>query len=489
MKLVQAARLSRLTDSTTSMDKQDNESGRYADAYGHEIVGTAADTDVSGDVPPWDRPELGPWLTDPEKIGQYDGIIAAHLDRLSRSTIDFMRLLQWAEEHGKTIITIQPQVDFSTPVGKLIGYIISWLAEQELAAIKRRTQGTFAWLRDNGYLTGKCPFGFRVKEIQVEGKIRKIIELDPETAPIVHEMVDKYLSGSTFNEICGWLDKKGIPPQQNSHWKQQSITQIFRNPVLIGRFESKGQIVRGADGLPLQRCEPILDMGTWKQLQDKLDAHPRSGVSTPRDTAMLVGVLFCENCQGAMYHMSQTQKKKSGKQYEYKYYRCHGTQRDPSKCRNMIHANVVEQAVNDSFIETFGYLPMVEKRVIPGSGHEQRLADIGQAIAELANECYVRGSITEDDYERMRAELKAERNHLASLPAEPDKVEYVPTGITWGEHWDALDKDEKRAFLRGKGVKVFAQSRKGEPPSVRVEGGDFYAVGQAWSERFTSKDE
>src|SRR5260221_11083282 len=150
MRLLQAARLSRMTDSTTSIDKQDQDATRYAGAYDHEVIATAADTDVSGDVSPWDRPELGPWLSEPEKISQYDGIVAAHVDRLSRSTIDFMKLIKWAEDHNKTLITIQPQVDFSTPTGHLIGYIISWLAEQELAAIKRRAQGAFTWVRDNG---------------------------------------------------------------------------------------------------------------------------------------------------------------------------------------------------------------------------------------------------------------------------------------------------------------------------------------------------
>src|SRR5215467_3720438 len=99
MRLLQAARLSRLDDASTGLDKQDLDAQTYARLGGHEIIGTAADSDVSGDTDPWSRPQLGPWLTKTELVAQYDGIVASHVDRLARSTIHFMRLLQWADEH------------------------------------------------------------------------------------------------------------------------------------------------------------------------------------------------------------------------------------------------------------------------------------------------------------------------------------------------------------------------------------------------------
>src|SRR5262249_26390489 len=71
IRLLQAARLSRDTDESTSIEKQDADMRRWAHAHGHEIIGTAADTDVSGSRPPWERPELGPWLTHADKISQY----------------------------------------------------------------------------------------------------------------------------------------------------------------------------------------------------------------------------------------------------------------------------------------------------------------------------------------------------------------------------------------------------------------------------------
>ena len=228
-------------------------------------MATAASTDVSGDTDPWSRPELGPWLSKPELIAQYDGIVASHVDRLARSTLHFMRLLRWADEHGKVIITTGEQgIDFSTPVGKLLGYIISWLGEQELAAIKRRSKATQKWLRDNQYLVGPVPFGYRAIP---KGK-HKTVEPDPDRAPYVTGMAQRYLSGESLTTICQWLDAEGVKPPRGNMWSQKTVSQILRNPIITGCRKSRD------GGRTLLKVDPIIDLPTFKLLQDKLDNHP-----------------------------------------------------------------------------------------------------------------------------------------------------------------------------------------------------------------------
>src|SRR6266581_845474 len=112
MKLVQAARLSRLGDASTGLDKQDDAANRYAVIGGHEIIGTAADADVSGNTDPFKRPELGPWISDPKRIRTYDGIVAATLDRLGRNARHLARMRDWAEDNGKKIIVISPALQW-----------------------------------------------------------------------------------------------------------------------------------------------------------------------------------------------------------------------------------------------------------------------------------------------------------------------------------------------------------------------------------------
>src|SRR5258708_38967864 len=133
IRLLQVARLSRLNDDSSSLDKQDQQCQRWADAYGHEIIGTAADSNISGKTDPFARPELGPWLNEPGLIASYDGIVAAKLDRFARSDRYWAHLLDWARERGKVVVCVEHYVESSTPNRKPAGMIINLLGEQRLA--------------------------------------------------------------------------------------------------------------------------------------------------------------------------------------------------------------------------------------------------------------------------------------------------------------------------------------------------------------------
>jgi site-specific DNA recombinase len=61
-------------------------------------------------MPPWERPELGPWLTDPVKLVQYDGIIAYEVSRLSREYYDLAWLRRWAEPNRKKLYVIKERL-------------------------------------------------------------------------------------------------------------------------------------------------------------------------------------------------------------------------------------------------------------------------------------------------------------------------------------------------------------------------------------------
>jgi len=62
MRLIAAVRLSRLSDSTTSVDTQAENLEEYARRHGHTIVVLTEDLDVSGGKPIRERPGVGPWF-------------------------------------------------------------------------------------------------------------------------------------------------------------------------------------------------------------------------------------------------------------------------------------------------------------------------------------------------------------------------------------------------------------------------------------------
>jgi len=85
-----AVRLSRLTDETTSPERQREDITLWAKLYGHTVTHITVDTDVSGSLPATLRPELGPWLTEPDKVAQWDILVSSKLDRISWSVRDLV---------------------------------------------------------------------------------------------------------------------------------------------------------------------------------------------------------------------------------------------------------------------------------------------------------------------------------------------------------------------------------------------------------------
>jgi site-specific DNA recombinase len=74
VRLLLAARLSQDHSGQTGLDTQDADARSWAERNGHDVIATAADK-ISGRVSPFDRPNLGPWLSDPMKMRVYDGVI------------------------------------------------------------------------------------------------------------------------------------------------------------------------------------------------------------------------------------------------------------------------------------------------------------------------------------------------------------------------------------------------------------------------------
>jgi hypothetical protein len=53
----------------------------------------------------WDRPNLRPWVTDPELLAKYDAIVALNVDSLTRADdegVDAMKA--WARAQGKSLL-------------------------------------------------------------------------------------------------------------------------------------------------------------------------------------------------------------------------------------------------------------------------------------------------------------------------------------------------------------------------------------------------
>lgn len=423
---------------------------------------TAAEK-IGSRVPPWKRPKLKPWMTDPELMALYDGILAAKMDRLSRAGWrDEAETRMWAEDNGKRLLIVTPELQWPPRDNNesLLWGILANQAAQEWENTSQRYKRMARFLRENGYLANKAPYWLDV----VETGEHKTLTLAPDKAPYIFEAIERYLAGQTNREACEWLDTTPANPIYGDHWQPSTLSGILHNPALIGHLESKGTIVRGSDGQPIVRCPPLISQEMWERLQAKLDAIPLRRSTAPPSTAMLTGILFCGKCNGPMYRFtSKTTRPKTARRprevtYVNAYYRCGGTMREPSLCRNMVPMAEAEEVVNDA-VMAYADHPHREKRIIPGDDTTLRMAEIQNALAELPQEL---GTMPYDEYQAKRTRLETEFLRLQNTKPRPKKIEWITNGRTVGDVWQALDARAKRTYLLEHGWRFWYHGRSPE---------------------------
>jgi hypothetical protein len=196
------------------------------------------------------------------------------------------------------------------------------------------------------------------------------------------------------------------------------------------------------------RHEGIMDLTAHRALVDRLDAHPKRRGPVKREPALLTDIAYCARCRGIM-HARRTVQHRRDHDYVYESYRCDGTAREPSTCKNLVRRDVLDDWVTRWFTEgPIAGQERVETHTIPGNGLQDALDHNRRDIAELDPD--------EPGYADRLAELLAERTRLQSLPSEPDREESVFTGETVGEHWSRLDPVGRRAWMLEAGVRVYA---------------------------------
>lgn len=89
-----------------------------------------------------------------------DTIIIPKLDRLARSTLHLLQIVEQLEQQGVMFKSINDPIDTTTPQGKMFFTIMGAVAEFERAVIKERTgKGIRAKIAENKATTGRANWG------------------------------------------------------------------------------------------------------------------------------------------------------------------------------------------------------------------------------------------------------------------------------------------------------------------------------------------
>jgi site-specific DNA recombinase len=103
-----------------------------------------------------DRPALCRLLADIE-AGQIDCVVVYKVDRLSRSLLDFARMMQTFDQHRVSFVSVTQQFNTATSMGRLILNVLLSFAQFEREIISERTRDKMAATRRKGKWSGGLP--------------------------------------------------------------------------------------------------------------------------------------------------------------------------------------------------------------------------------------------------------------------------------------------------------------------------------------------
>lgn len=447
-----ATRLSRNTDASTSIERQTEASTRCAQMRGDTIVTVTEDVDVSGSVAPFERADLGPWLTDPEKITQWDTLIVPKLDRLTRNLRDFDVLREWCDAHGKTIVSVAESLDLSTPIGRMFANLLAMFAQFEKEQIQGRVSDSHVKLKSGGYWGGgKVPFGFRAEE---SGN-HWVLAVDEQKSAVIRDAEAKIMGGWSLRRTA---KHHGMVPQK--------LADILRRESLRGVVTHNGQVVRDESGLPVRHAAILTD-DEWLALQAKLDGLSKPHAAGHKDAAMLLGVARCGCCDAPVYLNRRLVRGKPAPNYRHADSQC------PRGGQGSFSAHALESAVETELLALVGHVDMVETVTVPGKGDDLRtqIQRVRESVAEI--EAAIMDKVMPAaSAGRMLTKLEDKlTEYQATLDAmDPDERDGysrdVATGITYAAHWAGLDSEGRGAFLRANAVKLYVARDAYRMPDV-----------------------
>lgn len=457
-------RLSRVTEATTSPERQELECRRYAESRGWDIAGVVADLDVSGSKSPFERENLGAALADP---GAYNLLIFYRIDRLTRSMLDLAKVMKWAEAEQISLVSAtETHFDTTTAAGRLIALLVASFAEMELEAISARNRNAFAHNYSQGkWRGGVPPWGYL--PAMVDGEWRLV--QDSDQVEVIREVVERILGGGSLAKIARDLTARGVLTSKDAFaesqgrevmgysWHISPLRRALRSETLRGYAISKGEVIRGADGAPLVRAEAILDGSTWRRLQGVLDGSAREA-GARRNQSLLAGILWCGVCGRPMWILR-------GGRGRIDRYRCQaGNSAQPCGNRT-IGAPLIEDWVMGHVREMWwgtertrsvrvaGYDPGAERE-----GIEAEMSDIAGVVGRPG---YRTGDAARARIDARMAALAARMEELADVSVVQSGWTTEGTGETVSDFWEAADAADRNRWIRGSGIAIWVDKRVG----------------------------
>ncbi len=428
-----------------------------------------------------ERPALAE-LFDDIKKGKIDIVVVYKVDRLSRSIMDFAKIVELFEDHNVSFVSVTQHFNTKDSMGRLTLNILLSFAQFERELISERIKDKMSASRKKGRWTGGLPvLGY---DILPEGRA---IAVNHKEAQIVRRIFAYYLENRSIRSVLEWLRSENI---RTKTWKSRKgkilggnsfslsvLAHLLKNKIYIGKIEYEGEIYEA-------ECDAIIDSDTFEKVQGLLAANnvDKSPQVRNKYNALLSGKVFCKHCGTPMTH-SYTKKTQNK---VYRYYICSNATKTgwkncphPSVSAEELESLVVSELerisddtkLADDVIESYFAINEAElDTLIKNEAFAKRsLENLRRKISENENASNItelrrKETDTESVAKDIRAEIKRLRNRLETSMVKLRNIfadfRKVWSNLNFKEQYELTDLLIERIVFDGTNGEVFINFRE-----------------------------
>jgi len=180
-----------------------------------------------------ERPGLKQLLADIED-GLIDVVVVYKIDRLSRSLMDFSKLVGVFDRNGVTFVSVTQSFNTTTSMGRLTLNILLSFAQFEREVTAERIRDKVRASRMKGmWMGGYVPLGYDVKD-------RKLVVNEEETAT-VRGIFERFVEVGSATVLARELRRKGVRNKQGTLVDKGYLYRVLVNRVYRGDAVHKGK--------------------------------------------------------------------------------------------------------------------------------------------------------------------------------------------------------------------------------------------------------
>ncbi len=267
-----------------------------------------------------ERPGLKAMLSD-IAAGKIDIVVVYKVDRLTRSLLDFSKLVEAFDNAGVSFVSVTQSFNTTTSMGRLTLNMLLSFAQFEREVTAERIRDKIAASKQRGmWMGGTPPIGYRP-----DGRSLAIIEED---ADLIRTIFQRYLELGTVRALHDQLIREGLhqPLRTTTNgrafggapFQRGQLYNLLNNPLYIGRIRHGTKTYPG-------NHKAIIDQGIWDKVQAQLNDNTQGAQVGPtaREPSLLAGKVVDQ--QGEPLVATHASKGKVRYRYYVSRHLQHGT--------------------------------------------------------------------------------------------------------------------------------------------------------------------